>query len=253
MSAKHTVSQVARMAHVSVRTLHHYDEIGLLKPSGRTANGYRLYGEEDLARLHQILLFRQLGFSLEAIRRLLDDPTFEQRDALLSQRALLVEQTRKTEAIIRAVDKAIEALEGGRAMSRDEMFDGFEEFDHARYEAEAKERWGHTDAYEESARRTKRYKKEDWARIKAEGEAIVEQLAKLLERSVGPEENEAMELAEAHRRHIDRWFYPCSRMMHTGLADLYMADARFQDYFERRREGLTEFVVAAIRANAARP
>jgi DNA-binding transcriptional MerR regulator len=249
---RYTVSQVARMARVTVRTLHHYDEIGLLVPSSRSASGYRLYTDADLQQLHRILLLRELGFSLEAIRRLLDDPTYDLLEALRAQRELLSERLRKTQAVLRAVDRALEALEGRTAMKPDELFEGFEDFDHAKYEEEARERWGHTEAYRESARRTRNYGKEDWAKIKAESEALLQEMAALLAAGRSPDEPEAMELAERHRQHIDRWFYPLSHNAHRCLAELYESDARFRENYEKRAPGLAAFVAAAIRANAAR-
>lgn len=253
MSAKSfTVSRVSRIAHVTVRTLHHYDEIGLLVPSRRSARGYRLYSGEDLQRLQQILLFRQLGFSLEAIQRLLDEPAYDRRSALRAQRELLRERVRRAEAVIRAVDATLAALEGGTEMDAAKMFDGFDEFDPTQHEEEARERWGDTDAYRESMRRTKRYTKEDWARIKAEGEEVERTLADLLATGVAPDADEAVDAAERARLHIDRWFYPCSHAFHRNLAEMYLSDPRFREHYEARREGLAEFVAAAIRANAAR-
>src|SRR5688572_17678200 len=164
-----TVGQVAEMARVTVRTLHHYDEIGLLAPSGRSRAGYRRYSEADLRRLHQILLFRELGFALETIQQMLDDPDFDRRKALESQRELLAERLGQTEAILRGIDRALAELNGEGEMQTDDMFEGFEEANR-QYEAEVKERWGNSDAYAESARRAKKYTKEDWKRFKAESE-----------------------------------------------------------------------------------
>lgn len=250
-TTSYTVSDVARMAGVTVRTLHHYDQIGLLEPSDRTDAGYRLYRDEDLRRLHQILLFRELGFGLEAIARLLDDPAFDRRRALEAQRELLGERVRKTAAVMRAVDNALDALKEGREMDATELFDGFEDFDAAEYREEARERWGDTEAFKESFRRTRSYTKDDWARIKAESEEIMAGLAEVMEAGEKPTGAAATELAEQHRRHISRWFYPCSHAMHAGLADMYTADGRFQAYFEERAEGLAAFAAEAIRSNAA--
>jgi hypothetical protein len=124
----------------------------------------------------------------------------------------------------------------------EKMFEGFDE-----YADEARERWGHTEAYQESMRRTKRYTKEDWARIKAEGESIESRLAELLEKGVPAES--AVALAEEHRLHIDRWFYPCSKEHHLALGEMYVADARFRAHYDKRREGLAEYLAAAIRAS----
>jgi DNA-binding transcriptional MerR regulator len=247
-----TVSRVARMASVTVRTLHHYDEIGLLTPSGRSTAGYRLYADTDLRRLHQILLFRELGFSLEAIGRLLDDPAYDRATALRAQRDLLTDRMKETGAILRAVDTALDAIEEGRDMDASELFEGFDGFDHAQYREEAEQRWGETEAYKESMRRSKAYTKADWARIQGEGETTVTAMAALLAAGRAPESPEAMDAAEGARLHIERWFYPCSRAMHVGLADMYEADPRFRQTYESRAQGLAAFVAGAIRANAAR-
>jgi len=247
-----TVSQVAGLAHVTVRTLHHYDDLGLLVPSGRSGKGYRLYDQDDLQRLHQILIFRELGFSLEGIQQILDAPAFERGEALRAQRELLRESLRKTHAVIRAVDAALKALEGGKPMDSKKMFEGFEEFDNSEHEEEVKERWGKTDAYKESMRRTKQYTKEDWTKIKAEGEAVEARLAELFLAGRDPDEPEVMDAADAHRLHMDRWFYPVSHAMHVGLGRMYVSDPRFTAHYAKRAEGLAAFVSAAIEANAKR-
>jgi len=123
---------------------------------------------------------------------------------------------------------------------------------HDPHAEEARERWGHTEAYKESARRTKQYTPEDWAKIKAEAEAVEAGLAALLRAGEPAEGVKAMELAEQARLHIDRWFYPCPHRMHVGLADMYTADPRFTAHYDEREPGLAAFVAAAIRANAAR-
>lgn len=123
---------------------------------------------------------------------------------------------------------------------------------HAEYADEARARWGHTGAWRESARRTRGYSEEDWARIRAESDGILVRLAALLGEGTSPAAAGAMDLAEEHRLHIDRWFYPCDHDMHSGLAELYTADARFADHFEAHRPGLATFVADTIRANADR-
>lgn len=245
-----TVGDVANRAHVSVRALHHYDDIGLLAPARRTDAGYRLYGPAELERLHQVLLFRELGLSLEEIAAVLDRPPEERARALLTHRTELEQRRRRTDAVIRAVDRAIEALGKGERMSTDELFDGFEDFDHARYADEAEERWGDTDAYRQSQARTKGYTKADWAAVQAEADDIMKRFVALMESGADPEGEAARALAEEHRRHIGLRYYDCPPAMHAGLADMYEADARFGEYFEKYAAGLTAFVAAAIRANA---
>ncbi len=252
MSRPWTVGEVSAMSHVTVRTLHHYDEVGLLHPAERGANGYRRYGETELARLQQILLFRELGFPLDSIRRLLDDPAFERRAALESQRALLEERIRRLDAVRRAVERTLETLEGGTEMDVNGMFEGFDSFDPGEHEAEVRERWGKTEAYRESARRTRGYGKAEWSRIKEETEAQMGRWAEIKASGEAPESEAAMDAAEEHRQHIERWFYPCSPSMHRALGEMYVADPRFRATYEKRAEGLAEYVAGAMRANAER-
>lgn len=253
-----TVSEVGRMAHVTVRTLHHYDEIGLLVPAGRSEASYRLYSEADLERLHQILLYRELGFALEAIGEMLDEPGIDRQSALRAQRELLLEKQRKTEAVIRAVNRTLESMERGTKMNTDELFEGLGDAPedvrahHAQYGEEAKERWGDTDAYKESMRRAKQYSGDDWTRLAEEREALEARMASLLAAGASPEGEEAMAVAEGMRRHIDSWFYPCGHEMHANLADMYEADPRFAAHYENRATGLAGFVASAVRANAMR-
>ncbi len=247
-----TVGQVAKLSGVSVRALHHYEAIGLLAPSARTVAGYRLYGDADLQRLQQILFFRELGFSLEQIGRTLSDPGFDLRAALTLQRQLLAEKEGRVRALVAAVDKALASLDSGVTMSKEEMFEVFGDVDPTQHEDEVKERWGETDAYQESARRTKQYRKEDWQRIKAEGDANLQAFAAALDAGRAPDHPAVMALAEEARQHIHRWFYPCSPAMHRDLAELYVADPRFTATYEQVRPGLAQFVRDAIVANADR-
>lgn len=253
------VKEVASIAGVSVRALHHYDEIGLLVPSHRTEAGYRRYSGDDLLRLQQILIGRELGMSLEEIKRSLDDPGFDRRAALERQRAQLAARAERTAAMLRAVDAALAALtnegEGGRTMkdmTREEIAALFDGFDPAEHEDEVKQRWGKTDAYAESARRTSQYTKADWERYEAESHAIMSAAAELFRAGAPADGDEAKAVAERHRLSIDRWFYPCDSRMHAGLADMYEADARFAKSIDAYAEGLTPWLSAAIRANAGR-
>jgi len=241
----HTVGDVAKLAHVSVRTLHHYDETGLLVPSERSGAGYRLYTTEDLERLQQVLFYKELGFSLEEIRELMADPAFDRAEALLVQRELVREQAVRLEALLGLIDKTLASIGGGIRMTKEDMFEVFADFDPAEYEDEVQERWGDTDAYKESARRTARYSKQDWQRYKEEAEAVTLAMAALMDEGVPPTDPRAVEAVEQHRMLIDRWFYPCSRQMHAGLGQMYVSDPRFKKNYEKTREGLAQYVCDA--------
>jgi MerR family transcriptional regulator, thiopeptide resistance regulator len=245
----YTVGDVSRMAHISVRTLHHYDEIGLVKPSSRTEAGYRLYTPRDLERLQQVLFYRELEFTLEDIARMLADPAFDRRRALVAQRELLLEKAEQARALVDLVDKTIAALDKEEPMSHEDLFDGF---DPSQYEEEARERWGGTPGYEESIRRTRSYKKEDWKALGAEGAAINDAFVAAMDAGLPPSHPQAMDAAERHRHHITRWFYDCSFEIHVGLGEIYVADPRFAANYEPLRTGLAAYIRDAIRANAER-
>jgi DNA-binding transcriptional MerR regulator len=247
-----TVGEVAALAGVSVRTLHHYDGIGLLSPSERSEGGYRLYDDGDLAVLQQVLFFKELGFGLADIGRIMHDPGFDRLGALRLQRRMLKDKSTQLELMAEAVDAAIAATEGGARMNADEMFEAFGGFDPKEYEQEAKDRWGDTEAYKESARRTKRYTKEDWVEVRRETEAVNAGLAALMDEGVPADDPRAMDLAEEHRLNIDKRFYPVSWQMHVGLAEMYIADPRFAANYEKVRPGLAQYLHDAILANAAR-
>ncbi len=246
----YTVSQVAALAPVSVRALHHYDETGLLVPSSRSDAGYRLYSDADLERLQQILFFRELGFALDVISGLMREPGHDREAALLMQRELLSERASQLHAMINTIDQALDTHDKGIAMNKEDMFEVFGNFDPAKHEEEVKERWGDSDAYVESARRTKKYTKEDWLRIKDEGAVVVEGLAARMEAGAGPDDEEVQRLAEEHRLQIDRNFYPCSKQMHAGLGRMYVADPRFAKTYDNVRPGLAQFLCDAILINA---
>ncbi len=136
------VSEVARLAGVSIRTLHHYDEIGLVRPSGRSAAGYRLYAQKDLEQLQQVLFFRELEFPLDEIRRIIGSPSFDVGAALRMQRQLLTERAIRIKALIAAVDAAIHSIKKGTTLTNEERFEVFGDFDPSKYEDEVRERWG---------------------------------------------------------------------------------------------------------------
>ena len=154
--------------------------------------------------------------------------------------------------MVAAVEKAMEARSMGINLTPEERFEVFGDFDPDQHSAEVEERWGDTDAYRESARRTRSYTKADWQRIKAEGQAATDKLLAAMHAGLPADSAEAMDGAEAHRLQIDRAFYPCSYEMHVGLAEMYLADPRFTATYEKVAPGLAQYVHDAIKANAAR-
>jgi len=251
-SRTYQVKDAARLSGVSVRTLHHYDSIGLLVPSNRTDAGYRLYTDDDLLRLQQILIGRALGLSLEEIRRSLDDPRFDRKAALLSQKERLRERARETEAMIRAIDVALSAFDDRDKEGVLKMEELFEGFNTSQYEDEARNRWDDSDAFADAQKRTRGYSPGDWKAIKVEQAAIYGDAFSALKAGKSPTDAQVMDIAARHRLSIDRWFYPCSHQMHRGLASMYESDERFRQSIDTHGEGLTAFLAEAIRANASR-
>lgn len=248
----YTVGRVARIAGVTVRTLHHYDEIGLLSPSGRSGTGYRRYDEADLDRLQQIMFYRELGFSLEEIAAILDDPSADPAEHLRRQHDLISDRIARLQKMVSAIQHAMEARKVGINLTPEERFEVFGEFNPDDYAQEAQERWGESDAFKESARRTARYTKADWQRHKQENEDWGRRIVALMESGAAAGSPEAMALAEEHRQSISRWFYECTYEIQTGLAEMYLADERFMATYEAIKPGLTVFLHDAILANAAR-
>ncbi len=188
------VKELGQLAGLTVRALHHYDSIGLLAPSARSAAGYRLYDHDDLLRLQQILIGRELGLSLEDIRRSLDDPRFDRREALLAQRAELATRAERATDMVRAIDAALTAIEENDMGNVDfkKIFDGF---DPTQYEHEVEQRWGDIDAYKISVKRTRSYTAADWQRFKDEQGAIYGDAIAARKDGVRPEQPAAMDLA----------------------------------------------------------
>ncbi|MER7762951.1 MerR family transcriptional regulator [Streptomyces sp. NPDC097619] len=247
-----SVGQVAGFAGVTVRTLHHYDAIGLLCPSGRSGAGHRRYEDADLDRLQRILFYRELGFPLDEVAALLDDPDTDPQAHLRRQHTLLADRIARLTEMAAAVERAMEARRMSIDLTPEERFEVFGDHDPEQYAEEAEQRWGDTDAYRESARRTAGYTKADWARIKAEGEELNARLLALMAAGTPASSEAAMHAAEEHRAQLSRNFYDCPHAMHRCLGEMYVADHRFTENIDKAGEGLAAYLSEAIVANAAR-
>ncbi|GAA2724510.1 MULTISPECIES: MerR family transcriptional regulator [Streptomyces] len=248
----YSVGQVADFAGVTVRTLHHYDEIGLLVPSGRSHAGHRRYEDADLDRLQQILFYRELGFSLDEVAALLDDPDADPMAHLRRQHELLQGRIDRLQQMAAAVEHAMEARKMGINLTPEEKFEVFGDFDPDQYKDEVQERWGDTDAYRQSQERTAKYTKEDWLRIQAAADDLNRRIAELMASGAAADSEAAMDLAEEHRQQIAQFYYDCSYEMHACLGEMYVADERFTATYEAIRPGMAAYLKGAITANAAR-
>ncbi|MFD6948487.1 transcriptional regulator [Nocardiopsis sp. TSRI0078] len=248
----HAVGEVARMSGQTVRTLHHYDRIGLLVPAERTPADHRSYSHQDLERLRQILTYRELGFALGQIATLLDDPTAHTRTHLARQHRLVTERIDRLREVAQALEHLMEAETMNLNLTPAERLELFGDFDVDAHSEEAHRRWGRTDAYAQSQGRVNAYTKADWGRVNAESEEIYQALARTMREGTPADNTEAMDLAERHRAHITRWFYDCTPQIHRGLGRMYADDERFTATVDAHAEGLSAYLREAFAANAAR-
>jgi DNA-binding transcriptional MerR regulator len=241
--AAHTVNQLASLAGISVRTLHHYDHIGLLKPSARSAAGYRLYGTSDLLRLQQILLFKELDLPLEEIRRILDDPGFSPVRALAQHRRTLELRAERLARLLHTIDRTIARLtEVDMSLTDEELYEGLPKETVDRWKREVDERYD-PKLVAESNRRVRSMSKEQWKGVKSEGDAISRRMAELMGRPADDPEVQAT-IARQHA-----WienFYPCSAEVFQGLGQHYADHPEFRANYDKYRPGLADFMRDAM-------
>lgn len=247
-----SVGQVAGVSGVTVRTLHHYDEIGLLSPGERSPAGYRLYNESDLERLERILFYKELGFPLEDIVKILSDPKAGTADHLRRQHKLLGRRIGRLQAMVSSLEYEMEAQQMGISLTPEERIEIFGDFLDSGYAEEAEERWGGTEPWKESQRKAASYTKADWLRIKQEGGDVERRFVEAMNAGIAPDSPEAMDLAEEHRGQITKWFYECSYEIHRGLGQMYVDDPRFKARYDGIAPGLAEYSRDAFAANAER-
>lgn len=244
-----TVGDVADLVGVTVRALHHWDRIGLAPASGRTWSDYRVYDDDDIARIHRVLVYRELGFPLAQIAELLDDPQVDEDAHLVRQRELLLGRISHLQEMVSAVDRLKEANAMNTPLTPEDRAEIFGTDWKEEYQEEAEQRWGDTPQWAQSQERTARMSKEDWKQVKAEGDALNADLAAAKRTGVDPESAEAAELAERHRASIGQ-FYDCTHSMQVCLARMYVQDQRFAETYNSLEPGLTGWLVAAVEANA---
>ena len=235
------INEVAKLTGVTVRALHYYDEIGLLKPCQITEAGYRLYDHAALETLQQIMFFRELGFPLSEIKSIMTNPHYDGTTALKKHRELLLQKRARMDELIGLVD---ETLKGECDMSF-RQFDSTEfEETKKKYAAEVKERWGNTAAYAENANKTGGYDSSQWEMLSGESEAILREFGKT--RHLPPESEEAQALVKKWQDHITANYYNCTKEMLSCLGQMYVDDERFTRNINQNGEGTAAFMAAAI-------
>ncbi len=249
---RYTVKELADMSGVSVRALHHYDAIGLVGAAARSASGYRLYGEEELLRLQQVLFYRELGLSLAEIGRILDDPGFDALSALEGHRRLLAERAARIARLVETVDRTIGRIKGETMLSDEDLYAGFAKGEVESIKAEAEERWGDTEAFAESRRRLAKMTKEEWAGVLAEGEAIDRAAAEAMARGEAPASAAVRAIMARKYEHLRRFYEPSVELF-AGLGAMYSADPRFRARYEALAPGLADYLEEAMEAYARGP
>ena len=237
------IKEFAELTGVSVRTLHYYDEIGLLKPSYvDEQNGYRFYDENSLERMQEILFYRELDFPLKSIAEILASPNYDKQKALAQQKRLLTIKKNRLERLIAALEQA---EKGEITMS---AFDN-SEYETARqqYEDEAKQRWGGTDAYKESQAKTAGYSKDKWNDVLAGMNGIFAEFSECKKCSESADSDTAQSLVKKLQDYITANFYHCTGDILAGLGQMYICDERFRNNIDSLGEGTAEFVSEAIK------
>jgi len=241
--------QVAELSGLSVRALHHYDEIGLLRPRRNAQNGYREYLEEDLDKLQQILFFRQCGFSLERIKKLLSNPRFDRARAFELQKKHLMLEKERIEAMLSTLERTLKTLKGEDSMSQEEKFKGFD-FSFNPYEEEAKQLWG-----DETVEKSNDFIASKSDRERKDMEKILDELFRELAeiRDEDPDSHLAQEAIDKMYRVFNESFgHYYTLESFASLGNMYVMDDRFRANIDKYGEGLAEFLSKAMQEYADR-
>lgn len=239
---EYTVKEVSKLTGITVRTLHWYDKIDLLKPYRKECSNYRIYNEKSLEKLQQILFFKELDFDLKDIKNILDSDKYDENDTLKKQRNLLSLKRERIDGIINLIDLK---LKGEDIMSFDEFENNKYKKAIDEYKDEVESRWGNTDAYKESIQKTKKYTKTDFEKIEIEAEKIYLDFAKNMDKDVKDEI--VQELVKRWQKHITKYFYNCTNEILFGLGEMYVNDERFTKNIDKYKNGLANFINLAIK------
>ncbi len=237
---KMQIKEFAVLTGVSVRTLHYYDEIGLLKPAAVDRHsGYRFYDESSLLRMQEILFYRELDFSLKSIKEILSSPDYNKNEALKQQKKLLVLKKQRLERLISAIDGAVK----GEA-----VMTAFDNSEFENYKAEVKEKWGNTDAYKEHSEKTKDYSTDKWNSLAGGMNDILAEFSECRKNGHSPGSAEAQNLVQKLQSHISDNYYTCTKDILAGLGQMYVLDERFSNNINKHGDGTAEFISSAIEA-----
>ncbi|WP_230402226.1 MerR family transcriptional regulator [Sanguibacter suaedae] len=244
-----TIGEVASSVGVSVRTLHHWDAIDLVRPSERTPSGYRSYTPADVARIHRVLIYRELGLPLGEIAKILSAPLIDATGSLRQQRAQLLQRIGRLQSMVGSVDRMIEATSSGILMSPEEQSEAFGPGWDPGWVSEAQERWGQSPQWLEYAEHAAHRRGEDWQEVASATKALEQDLAVAKREAIPPGSAAANILAERHRASMASYF-DCTHAMHVCLGRMYVSEPRFNAHYEALEPGLAQWVSDVIDANA---
>ena len=238
MDMRMQIKEFADFTGVSVRTLHYYDEIGLMKPAQVDPfTGYRYYDEQSLLRMQEILFYRELDFSLKSIGDMLSSPDYDRHKAMESQKRLLTLKKERLERLILAIDGAVKG---------ENMMSAFDNTEYENYKAEVREKWGKTQAYQEHAEKTKGYSKEKWNSLTEGVDQIMAAFAQCMKNGEAADSVQAQQLVKTLQEHITESYYTCTDQILAGLGMMYVGDDRFRQNIDRHGEGTARFICDAI-------
>ncbi len=241
----YTIKKLAIIAGISVRTLHHYDKVGLLKPSRVENNGYRYYEERELLKLQQILFFRELDFSLEEIKQILSSQSFDMRETLRDQKKLIELKKNRLSKLVKTIDKTIKKINKEITMDDKELYGNFSKEEMDTYTEEARQKWGNTKAFKESQVRVKKMGKDGLKKVMEESGMLTVEIAETMKAGLDPTSAKVQTLIAKHYDGL-RAFYEPNVEIYRGLAHMYVADERFKANYENVASGLAQFMQDAM-------
>lgn len=240
---KYSIKQLSKLAGVSVRTLHHYDQIGLLQPAFRSEKGYRYYQKAELLQLQQILFYRELGFTLQDIKMIIHDPGFNLIQALEFHRKVIRTEADRMQQLLKTIDKTIAKLNNKNTSMKDhELYEGFSPEEVKKMRSEVIERWGEQQLMD-TEERIRQLGKEGWQDHKKKGQEITQLLADLMD--LEPDHVQVQQAIALYHNHLN-FYYEVTKERYRGLAKMYIEDERFKAHYEKFRPGLAAYIHRAI-------
>lgn len=245
---EYTVQKLGRLAGISTRTLRYYDQIGILKPARVSSSGYRIYGQAEVDRLQQILFYRELGFSLDRIKDIVTDRSFDGAKALKEHREQLLDKRKQLDLLIANVDKTIALSEGRITMTDKEKFEGFKQKliddNETKYGKEIREKYG-DEIVNTSNAKLKNMSEEEYEKVMCLANEVTATLAEAV-KTGDPASDIAQKAADLHKQWLTYYWSKYSKEAHAGLAQMYVDDERFKAYYDEKQPGAAEFLRDAI-------